>query len=210
MLLASPRFDAITNRIFDEMEITDFGVVPGRIGAVKGCTRPEFSLVVSPDTFDLFYNGPCGYRAQYHKSCKVGEHANATLISRIANRLIAYANSRTTKPGMEVEAMRQSLAAGSAKIWIDEKGARSQRGDDITELKADLEVEPWLSTANAYVAAPTKYPDPDREIKAVDGVKAPEGTIVEVKGAFFDQDGQERVAENKKDRSLQIRLYGFT
>ena len=100
--------------------------------------------------------------------------------------------------------MRQSLAAGSAKIWIDEKGARSQRGDDITELKADLEVEPWLSTANAYVAAPTKYPDPDREIKAVDGVKAPEGTIVEVKGAFFDQDGQERVAENKKDRIDRI------
>ena len=210
MLLASPRFDAITNRVFDEMEITGFDVVPGKIGAVKGCTRPEFSLVVSPDTFDLFFNSPCGYRGQYHKSRKVGEHANATLISRMANRLIAYANGRTTKHGMDVEAMRQSLAAGSAKIWIDEQGARSQRGGDITELKADLEVEPWRSTANAYVAAPAKYPDPDREIKAVDGVKAPEGAILEVKGAFIDQDGQERVAEDKKDRSLQIHLYGFT
>ena len=81
---------------------------------------------------------------------------------------------------------------------------------DSLSSECALAVEPWLSTAKAYVAAPAKYPDPNGEIKAVDGVKAPEGTILEIKGAFIDQYGQERVAANKTDRAQQIHLYGFT
>jgi hypothetical protein len=44
----------------------------------------------------------------------------------------------------------------------------------------------------------------------VDGVRAPTGTILEVKGAFIDDGGQEGFPENKKNRSVQIHLYGFT
>ena len=58
MLLSAPSFDTIINRILDEMEITDFDVIRGEIGEVKGYMRPEFSLKVSPDTFDLFFNSP--------------------------------------------------------------------------------------------------------------------------------------------------------
>ena len=191
-------------------QCTSFDVDPGKIGVVKGCTRPEFSLVVCPDTFDLFFNSPQGYRGQYHRSANAGQQANEKLISRMAGRLIAYTNGKTTKHSMGAHAIRRSLAAGSAKIWIDEQGVRAQRGDDITELKADLAVEPWLRTAMAYVAAPAKYTNPLGEINAVDGVKAPKGSLLEVKGAFIDQDGQEHLAENKENRSLQIHLYGFT
>ena len=111
---------------------------------------------------------------------------------------------------MSGEAITYSLRARSAKIWIDEHGARAQRADDIRDLRVELEVEPWLSTAKAYVADPGKYPNPYGEILAVDGVRAPTGTIFEVKGAFIDDGGQEHVPEDKKKRSLQLHLYGFT
>jgi hypothetical protein len=38
----------------------------------------------------------------------------------------------------------------------------------------------------------------------VDGVRAPRGTVLEIKGAFSDQNGQEHVAEDKKNQSLRI------
>ena len=109
---------------------------------------------------------------------------------------------------MGIEAIRQSLAAESAKIWINERGARTQRGDDVLELQAGLLVEPWLKTAREYVANPAAYLG--QEILAVDGVKAPIGTILEVKGAFVDKDCNEHIPVNKIDRAQQIHLYGFT
>ena len=77
-------------------------------------------------------------------------------------------------------------------------------------MKADLGVEPWLTTAQAYVATSAEFTDPNKEVKALDGVKAPTGSVLEVKGAFVDDRGEEHIAEDKKDRSLQIHLYGYT
>ena len=109
---------------------------------------------------------------------------------------------------MSAERIGRSLAAGSAKIWINERGGRAQRGDDIQELNVDLLVQPWLQTAQDYVANPAGHSD--REILAVDGIKAPTGTILEVKGAFINEDGNEHIPTNKIDRAHQIHLYGFT
>lgn len=209
-LLAAPRFRTIIDHLSAEMRVTGLEVVPGKTGAVKGCVRPEFTLNVSPHIFDLFFNSPRGYRAQFHKSPHAEDRANSDLISHISAKLIDYAHGRTTKHQMRVEAIRRSLCASSAKIWIGECGTRSQRAEDIKHLRVDLEVEPWLGTARAYVLDPSKYPNPNGEILAVDGVKAPTGTILQVKGAFIDESGQEHVPEDKKTRSLQIHLFGFT
>ena len=38
----------------------------------------------------------------------------------------------------------------------------------------------------------------------MDGVRVPRGSVLEVKGAFSDQNGQEHVAEDKKNQSLRI------
>ncbi len=208
MLLSAPDFDAIVSRILGEMQIMAFDVCRGTIGEVKGCVRPEFSLAVSPETFDLFFNSPHGYRGMYHHSPDIGQRANADLLSGLTDKLLAFATGRTTKHRMDIEAIRQSLAGDSAKIWINEQGARTQRGDDICEFRADLLVEPWLRTAQDYVANPAAYPG--QEILAVDGVRAPTGTILEVKGAFLDKDCNEHILANKIDRAQQIHLYGFT
>jgi hypothetical protein len=209
-LLAARRFRTIINRVLDEMQVTRFEVIAGRIGAVKGCARPEFTLKVRPDTLDLFFNSARGYRAQYHDSREAGERANSDLISRMSDRLVNYADEQSAKHKMSMDAIRHSLNAKSAKIWINEHGARAQNLDYMRKLPVELEVEPWLSTAKAYVSDPSKYPNLYGEILAVDGVRAPTGTILEVKGAFIDDGSQERFPENKKNRSVQIHLYGFT
>lgn len=209
-LLAAPDFDGIARRIVEQMQIISFDIHRGNRGEVKGCKRPEFALQVSEETFDLFYNSSRGYRGQYLRSPEDGERANSKLISMMSDRLIYYAKDTTIKHTLCAKELGRSLEAGSAKSWINEKGDRAQRGDDIRHLIVDLKVEPWVGTAKEYVATPAKYPDPNKEIKAVDGVKAPTGTVLEVKGAYFDENGNEHIAEDKKDRSLQIHLYGFT
>ena len=210
VLLADRDFSDIVSRILEEMQITHFDVCRGDFGEVRGCKRPEFALQVCKETFDLFFNSPHGYRGQYHKSIEDGEKANKALMSKLSERMIAYAKDRTTKHTMNEEELIRSLNLGSSKIWIDEQGIRAQRGDDITDLKVDLKVKPWLTVARRYVADPDKFPDLNKEIKAVDGVKAPTGTILEVKGAFIDENDKERVADDKENRSQQIHLYGFT
>lgn len=114
-----------------------------------------------------------------------------------------------TDAALECSAISKPVAVGTG-LKINEQGDRAQQGDDIIVLKECLQVQPWLKTAKKYVANPADYPDPYKEILAVDGVKAPTGTVLEVKGAFIDEDGIERVPNNKKDRSLQINLYGYT
>jgi hypothetical protein len=210
LLAATTTFDGIANRINEEMRIISFDVCRGKRGKVKGCRRPQFALQVSEVAFDLFFNSPRGYRAQYHKSPEHGERENAKLISLMLHKLISYAGDKTPKHPMSAELLEVSLNAKSAKIWINEQGVRSQQGDDIANKRIYLDVEPWVSTARAFFRAPSNYPDNNKEIKAVDGVKAPTGTTLEVKGAFVDDNGNEQIAEGKEDRSRQIHLYGFT
>lgn len=68
LLLADANFSDIFTQINSEMRIISFDVCQGKRGKVKGCRRPEFAFQVSKEAFDLFFNSPHGYRAQYHRS----------------------------------------------------------------------------------------------------------------------------------------------
>ncbi len=203
-------FGSIAKRIYKEMEITCFRVIPGREGDVKDCRRPEFALRVDKDPFDLFFNSPHGYRGQYRKGEDQGDKANADLISLVLKKLLHHAEDNPTEPSMSPEELGRSLEPEHAKIWIKEQEEKIQLPEAPGKLIVDLEVEPWLGTAKQYVATPDNYPDPNRERNAVAGVRAPEGTVLEVKGAFLDDDGQVKVAASKTNRGEQIRLYGYT
>ena len=122
------------------------------------------------------------------------------------DNLIAFAKEHVdASSGMTLEMIKCSLNLPSAKIWIDETGVRKQKGEDITNFQHDLDVEPWIRNAKKYLENHTLGLE-----KAIDGVKAPEGTILEVKGAFVTEKGEERIPKGKKDRSLQIHRYGYT
>ena len=202
MLLAVPDFETIIQRILAEMEITYFDVWPGERGNVEGCKRPEFALRVEKETFDQFHNSPQGYRGQFHKHPEVGDQANAQLLSLLSNKLVEFAQGKPTKAPITTEEIRRSLAEKSAKIWINETG----RASTGTTLQADLLVQPWLRAAKDFLA----HGEPPEAKHAPLGVKAPRGTVLDVKGAFLNEHGKEKVAENKKDRSRQIHRYGYT
>jgi hypothetical protein len=88
--------------------------------------------------------------------------------------------------------LESSLIAVSAKIWVDE--------DDFPflHLTEDLAVTTWVAAAKAG------------HEKAGWGLCAPEGSTLEVKGAFLDPTGNEVVPRGKIDRRFEIAKYGFS
>jgi len=200
LLLAAPDFECIATSIADEMKIIDFKICAGYRPEVKGCHRAEFKLRVEKTTFDLFFNSRFGYRGQYHQNPSDGESANAALISQICSKLIAHVEGH-----VDLTRIERSLMCISAKIWINEGGIRKERAD--IALIEELLVEPWLSAARKFKSDPQSYCD---EIKALDGIRAPTGSILEVKGGFIDASNHEHIAEDKENRSQHIHLYGFS
>lgn len=197
-LLTAPEFPCIAANIVEQARVVRFQMVTGNRPEVKGCKRAEFKLQVARQTFDLFFNSPTGYRAQYHKSVLAGERANAELVSMIFPKLIEHVKGHD-----RISAIACSLQANSAKVWIDEAGKRNANEIELIE---ELLVESWLGTARCYKENPSKYFE---AVKAIDGIRAPLGTILEVKGAFIAEDNRERIPNDKRDRSLHIHLYGF-
>ena len=202
MLLAVPDFETIIQRILAEIKITYFDAWPGERGNVEGCKRPEFAFRVEKKTFDQFHNSPQGYRGQFHKHPEVGDRATAHLLSLLSDKLVEFSQGKPTKVRITTEEIRRSLAEKSAKIWINETG----RASTGTTLQADLLVQPWLRAAEEFLA----HGQPPEAKHAPLGVKAPRGTVLEVKGAYLDEHGEEKVAEHKKDRRRQMHRYGYT
>ena len=200
-------YQEVIDRIANELEIESFDVVRGERPEVKGCLRAEFVVRVHPDTFDLFFNSPYGYRGQYLADPKIGLQGNSALLEAISDPLVEYAQHNRAKREMSQSEVRRSLQAHSAKVWIDESGTRKPRGDDVYEQKPDLLVPRWLKAADLYREKPTV----DRHAElAIDGTKCPEGEKLGVKGAFFSGAGEECIPENKRDRDLHIHRYGFS
>lgn len=206
-LLEASKFEEIADLIIEEMVVSQFCTGHGKISEVKGCKRAQFRLKVPEYIFDLFFNSPTGYRGNYLDGEKKGEEGNRLIINKMADKLAKFANETPDKKMTDCE-ITKSLSADSAKIWIDEGGVRRQ--NPITCLEADLLVEPWYGAAVKYLKHPNDCRDPNGCIKALDGVKAPLGTILTVKGGFIDQSGHEHVPCDKINRSQQINLYGFT
>lgn len=207
-LNAAPSFGSIVQRILSEMQIVKFVVRKGELGHVKCCKRPEFTVKVSEDTFDMFFNSKNGYRAQFLRGVEIGKRANAKIVQAIAGHLIRYARENPAKLSMALESIRVSLRSQSAKVWIDENGRRKAKASDLTKLNADLNVQPWHRIAKSCFDDRNLFST--EKSKAIDGVKAPLGTRLEVKGAFLDINGQEFIPEDKIDRDQQIHDFGFS
>lgn len=210
LLQTAPKFECIIKRILGEMEPQSFSMVHGEIGVVKGCVRPEFQLRVHEETFDLFFNSQNGYRGKFRVATYLGESTNATIISAMTDKLVNFASEHLTSCSVKENDVLFSLSSSTAKIWIDEEGQRAQKSNDILYFNADLLVELWYGTALKYISSPGEFPDINSEIKSVDGIKAPQGTILTVKGGFIDIHDNECIPVAKTNRSEQIHLFGFT
>ena len=151
---------------------------------LKGCSRATFELTVEPDAYDAFFNSPQGYRGQFARSEAAGELANRTLIDRLFPRLLAAAGNHPANADGRVT---KSLRGAQAKIWIVE-----------SEVDAQL-----LDPQPAIVFPTWEFNAPNGQ-----GLRAPRGTRLEVKGAWLDPAGNEAPNLAKRRRSNFIYATG--
>jgi hypothetical protein len=169
-----------------ESPIEGFWWEPFRSPRLHGCNRASFTLKVEPTTYDAFFNSPKGYRAQYAMSPRAGEAANRRLLDALEPLLIHAATAQNSVPPSLV---LKSLRCVDAKVWIDE-----------------LEVEYQLSDANPAIA----YDAWEFDSLDGQGLRAPVGTRLEVKGGWLDARGDERRDSLKASRSVQIFRTGYS
>lgn len=195
-LLTTHTFEEIVHKILSEMEVlcchydicklnTDFA-------------RIIYCIQVSPDTFDLFFNSPSGYRGTYFQGPYAGLSANETLIQALLPVLCSQSLICATE--VEKKFIRESLSSLSAKVWLAENGKHlcescmgewGNRQDDIPEILNGL----W---------------EKDDSTKAKNGRKAPHLTKIRIFGAFLDTHNNELVPWDKRHRAKELHDWGWS
>ncbi len=151
---------------------------------LKGCQRAAFLLYVPDYVFDLYFNSPVGYRAQYARSIATGEEANRSLLSLLSPRLLAKASSPA-----EGDRILHSLNGAQAKTWIDESEVESHLLSDEPEIN----YPPWAAHQDCSIS-----------------LRAPVGTRIVVLGGWLDAAGSEALNPLKASRSQELHEYGFS
>jgi hypothetical protein len=151
---------------------------------LKGCNRASFGLTVAPDVYDAFFNSPQGYRGQFARSEADGELANRRLIDTLFPRLLVAAGNHPANADGRVA---KSLRGPQAKIWIVESEVDAQL----------LEPQPSIIFPTWEFNAPNSQ-----------GLRAPRGTRLEVKGAWVDPAGNVAFNPAKRRRSNFIYATG--
>jgi hypothetical protein len=153
---------------------------------LNGCYRASFVLTVPPDVYDAFFNAPAGYRGQFAKSETEGEAANRKIIETLLPRLLEVAARHATATRQFVTT---SLQGKQAKIWIDE----TEVDDELTDPNPSIDYPDW------------EFNDRDGQ-----GLRAPRGTKMEVKGGWVGPTGEEVINLGKNNRSGNIYRTGYS
>ncbi len=182
-LRAWTTFDEIIVRVA-ALEIRPLYWEPAAAPHLNGCHRASFDLPIDPDLYDGFFNAEIGYRGQFAASEGRGETANRDLVKALTPRLLEVATMRTDVPEKLVIA---SLAGKQAKVWIVE----SEVEEALTDPSPAIDFPYWEFNA------------PNGQ-----GLRAPRGTMLEVKGSWVNPDGSEVCNPFKCRRSSNIHLTG--
>lgn len=200
----------IAQRISDEMMNFKFHLKEGDNEA-KNKIRAEFFFDVCAETLDIFFNGSQGYRAQYYLEPKNGTECNRFVIDVLKDKLIEVA-MQSSQNVMTLEQIRRSLGYESAKIWICEDNSTLNQTSRDPEKIVALAIPRWVEAMERVLAAWAAHqqPSPTIQTRALLGVQAPEGSRMEVLGAWLDGSDQEFVVPSKINRALHIHQYGFS
>jgi hypothetical protein len=153
-----------------------------------GYFRTIAQIPLSETTFDQFFNGRSGYRAQYYISPEEGILFNRDVVIGLLNPLrVAFQSAPLTT---EWDLLERSVCAPHSKVWVfDEQRAFDQAAPDT--------INPTRWIAN----------------QATRGRKAPlpEHFMLDVKGAFIHPVTKDLfVDELKLDRAWDIFKRGYT
>lgn len=199
-LLKLKSFHEVSSELLPTIKIIDYSPEDFIGNRLRGCTRASFLLSVERDAYDVFFNSPVGYRAQYCRGRETGEEANRQILNALQEALIEFAKPRMSPPFGLVQIVA-SLVAKDAKIWIDENEPSSLPSND---LQIYIDYKPWIDRAKRADAF-----QEEEFIGAIRGVLAPYGTGLKVKGGWLDGNGIERRDPYKLNRSEMIVLNGF-
>lgn len=180
-LYAYNSFDEVV-ALFDFAAAEPLYWEPATAPHLKGCHRASFKLRVHDVVYDAFVNAPAGYRGQYALSETQAARANLTALTALMPKLLAAVPSSATSLPVGV-----SLLGKQAKLWIDEPEVQDQLGDP------DVSIE-WPDW---------QFNEPDGQ-----GLRAPVGTVLEVKGAWVDSAGREVINPHKCGRARNINRTG--
>jgi hypothetical protein len=184
-LLSYPNFNAVAS-LFEQATVECFLWEPFSGPTLRGCHRASFLLRVPEAAYDAFFNAPAGYRGEFAASAAAGDTANRKLLMQFEARLLAYTENRSQ---VTQSVIRDSLRASQAKLWIFEAEVAAQLGNTAPAIT----YAPWDQASESGV-----------------GLLAPIGTLLEVKGGWLAQNGEERLNPGKSGRSEDIHRTGFS
>jgi hypothetical protein len=146
---------------------------------------------VTAEAFDAFFNSPGGYRAQYLIDPDNGQAGNNRLLRLLEPKLTNAVVQECGESRLTRELLKKTFLANSAKIWPNE--------DELnpTEATIDLAVERWQQGCDWVMPKDA-------------GLWAPEGSSLNVFGAFIDPYGNEIVSRKKILRRFDIHECGFS
>jgi hypothetical protein len=160
--------------------------------------RIVYCIKVLPDTFDLFFNSPHGYRGAYYRSPGEGLDANALIINTLLPKLVA--NSELGATEQESSFIRNSISSPSAKMWLAENGL---------ELCDNCSGE-WGNPSDDEPEILNDRWEKGNAANARRGRKAPRLTKIRIFGAFLDERNNELVPARKRHRAQQLNKWGWS
>lgn len=196
-LKAARPFAELVARIRAEAVISEVMIEDATTRSAPAKTvRASFKLRLAQDTLDFLHNGIAGLRAHYWASPEMGDAATAMVLSRLKTNLLsqipdAGAPALRSKSDTEMDRVMvvHAMTCTSAKVWIDESQLRSDGEALIVPRWERNETDQGNPQLWRWTPRPT---------------------LLDVKTAWLTGDGNEWIAESKRDRANQIHRWGFS
>jgi hypothetical protein len=174
-----------------------------------------WTIQVTPQLGDLFFNSVSGYRAAFCVSREEGERANRSILDALASPIVD-AVPEEDLAAHSAATLLASLQHHTAKIWVDEKALKAS---DWTTLLVQINHEPWVEAANDYLKAidvrvmegEVAYRTARLEDRVpLWGVRAPECELFEIKSAWIDPGGDFQIGKDPEKRAADIQRQGWS
>src|SRR5689334_236195 len=144
---------------------------------MAGCSRAIFVFPLTAKTFDDFFSGRAGYRAQYYLSADGGRTFNDALVAALFSAANNAFERDPKAPGWEV--VEKAVHGPHSKLWINGDGDPfvgaperefsprrwAQRASNSVWLKAPLPSAPAIDLKGTWLCDRTRAVKEDVEYK---------------------------------------------
>jgi hypothetical protein len=160
--------------------------------------RPVFTVRISRELFDSFFNARSGYRGRYFESPELGEASNS-IVMRSALAVMAPWAMRSV-PAFNAGFVQASFLAPSAKAWLAEASL---------ELCEQCTGE-WIRPGEDHIEISNGRWEISAEPNASFGRRAPRHEKLRFFGAFLNARGDVFIPARKRDRAHQLNSTGWS